>query len=249
MGQLKSLAKYLLWALLPFHKADSWPLTVKSGPAAGTKLILDLRVNGAYWLGRYDGWILDRLKVGQFLRPGGVAWDCGAYVGYYSAIFRKTVGDGGKVEVFEASSCNYERLKMLPKVNGWDNVSVHHLAVGPDHTEIEFAGELGGSSGPAAMSKTFVGKINTERVGCCGVDELIEERGVPVPDFIKFDLETAEEFALHNGQHLFSAKRPVLLLELHGRAVFPAVARFFESFGYQGWNILEFQDTEARPCP
>ena len=74
------------------------------------------------------------------------------------------------------------------------------------------------------MSKNVGHKANIEKVRCCGVDELIAEMGVPEPDFIKFDLEMAEEFALHNGDRLFPKKRPVILLELHGKAVLPKVA-------------------------
>jgi hypothetical protein len=119
--------------------------------------------------------------------------------------------------------------------------------VGIDHAMIEFAGDLEGSSGPAGMSKDVPPATKIERVQCSGVDELIQERGVSEPYFIKFDLETAEEFALHNGHQLFSIKRPVVLLELHGEVVLPAVAKFLKDYDYQGWNILEFDNEKAQP--
>jgi FkbM family methyltransferase len=245
---LKTLAKNMTWKILrPFHNDDSWPMCVLSGPAKGVMLNLDIRVNGAYWIGNYDKWILDHLQLQRWLKPGGVAWDCGAYVGYYGSIFRTVVGSAGIVDVFEASAKNYTRLAGMPKINGWENVTIHHLAVGSDHAVIEFAGDLEGSSGPAGMSKDIPHNTKIERVQCSGVDELIHERGVNEPDFIKFDLETAEEFALHNGDALFSSKRPILLLELHGEVVLPAVASFLKKYDYQGWNILEFDDAKAQP--
>lgn len=245
---LKKLAKNITWQILrPFHNNHFWPMSVLNGPAKGVKLNLDVRVNGAYWIGNYDKWILDRLQLQRWLKPGGVAWDCGAYVGYYASIFRTIVGTTGKVEVFEASAKNHARLAELPKINSWQNIIIHNLAVGSDHAVIKFAGDLGGSSGPAGMSKDVPLNTTVESVQCCGVDELIYERGISEPDFIKFDLETAEEFALHNGHVLFSTKRPVILLELHGLAVLPAVANFLKKYNYQGWNILEFDDVKAQP--
>ena len=80
-----------------------------------------------------------------------------------------------------------------------------------------------------------------------GVDELISLKNIKAPDFIKFDLESAEEFALHNGNDLFSRRRPVLLLELHGEKVLRPVADFFKKFSYVGWNILQFTDSSDLP--
>src|SRR5690242_20385110 len=94
--------KHTVWHILrPFHRASAWPMKVRSGPAQGAVLVLDVRQNGAYWLGTYDDWILSHIRIQDWLPQGGIAWDCGAYIGYYSAIFRRVVGDHGKVIAFE----------------------------------------------------------------------------------------------------------------------------------------------------
>src|ERR1700754_4852785 len=104
--------KQAIWhALRLFHNSAAWPMKVRSGPAEGAVLVLDLRRNGAYWLGTYDRWIFDRIQVRDWLPRGGVAWDCGSYVGYYAALFCNVVGDRGQVVAFEASSTNYGRLR------------------------------------------------------------------------------------------------------------------------------------------
>lgn len=248
MSALKQLTKNIFWGLQrPFRGKNFWPVRVRSGPAKDTWLQLDLRVNGAYYLGRYDNWIFDKLNINRWLKPGDVAWDCGSYVGYYAAVFRKITGEQGFVEVFEASTKNYSALKEMPTLNGWKNVRIHNLAIGPSHSTIEFAGELGGSSGPSGLSKTFADDVSREVVACSGVDEAILERGMRVPRFIKFDLETAEEFALHNGHVMFNQHRPVLLLELHGEKVIPSVANFFSKYDYRGWNILQFGQPSEIP--
>lgn len=240
--------KQAMWHLLrPFHSSGAWPMKIRSGPAKGAVLVLDLRQNGSYWLGTYDRWILDRIQIQNWLPEGGVAWDCGSYVGYYAAIFRRVVGSKGSVVAFEASTYNYNRLRQLPELNHWENVAVMHLAVGPDHSRIAFAGEAGGGSGPIGLFKEFDKYETSEIVACAGVDELCYERGMPLPDFVKFDLETAEAVALHNGDRMFAEKRPVLLLEVHGEKVLPAVGGFLSKYDYFARDVREFNQPLSRP--
>jgi len=224
-------------------------MKVRAGPAKGAVLVLDLRQNGSYWLGTYDQWILSHIRIQDWLPRGGVAWDCGAYTGYYAAIFRHAVGERGQVIAFEASTQNYERLRQMPALNGWPNVQITHCAVGPDHTKLDFAGELGGASGPAGI-KPLDHPMRSERVDCAGIDELCIERGVPVPDFIKLDLEGAEIFALHNGNCVFTEKRPVVLLEMHavrGGSCFPAVGSFLSKYDYLAWDVRRFDQRLSEP--
>jgi FkbM family methyltransferase len=223
------------------------PLKVRNGPAKGTLLRLDLRQHGQYWIGDYDAYAFDHIPWSRYLKAGDIAWDCGAYVGYYTAVFRKHVGDSGHVAVFEASAINHAELVKLPPNNGWRNVTVHHAAVGADHTEIEFVANLGGASGPFGLSKQYAASstLQIERVRCHGIDELVFEKQVPAPHLMKLDLESAEVFALHNGPRVFNETRPVILLELHGQEAAEAAGRFLEIYRYAGTpveNLLNFQE-------
>jgi len=236
----RTLAKHAAWRVLKLiHGRDIVPLRVLRGPARGAILSLDVRSQGAYWIGNYDEYAFARLPFRRYLRAGAVAWDCGAFVGYYAAVFRKIVGATGRVIVFEASSKNYPPLAALPALNRWSNVEIRREAVGGDHCEIEFVSNLGGASGPFGLSKQYAKDefLEVERVPCRGVDELVFERGVPPPDFIKFDLESAEEFALHNGPCTFAERRPAILLELHGEAARDAAGRFLETYRYAATTV------------
>jgi FkbM family methyltransferase len=230
MLALKSVAKSALAAVLPND------LRVLTGPARGARLRLDLRREGQYWLGNYDAWVFKYFPIADYLKPGQVAWDCGAYVGYYAACFRRLVGPTGQVYAFEASAANYGRLRVLPSNNSWPNVYIHHLAVGPEHTELSFVDNLGGACGPVGLSKDYgTQSVTTTVVRSCGVDELVYEMGVTAPHFIKFDLESAEEFALHNGCRVFTDHRPVLQVEVHNPTARDAFGRFLSEYGYHAW--------------
>lgn len=243
MKAIKSAVKSILYLLLPKKNGYS-KLKVLNGPAKGMYLTLDVRLEGSYWLGNYDQWIFDNIPFEEFIKPGSVVWDCGAYVGYYTCVFRKLAGDTGIVHTFEASKPNYERLKRLPHINNWSNVNIHYLAVGPDHTTLEFVDNLGGASGPFGLDKKYRegrDELQISKVECRGVDELVYEHNIDAPDFIKFDLESAEVQALHNGDRVFSEKRPYVMLELHGQEAKSAAGRFLDKYNYTGVYIIGFK--------
>lgn len=243
MKTLKCLIKKVIWLLIS-NKEGLNTLKILSGPAKGIKLRLDITKEGSYWLGTYDIWILGKIPLEKIIKSDWVVWDCGAYVGYYTAIFRK-IAYNGTIHTFEASGKNFSILKSLPAINNWKNVFIHHLAVGPDHSTIKFVNNLGGSNGPFGLSKNYnvpADKLEIEEVTCCGVDELVYERKIDAPDFIKFDLESAEEFALHNGDRVFSLKRPLVLLELHGDCALVAAGQFLEKYNYSAVLPWEMPD-------
>lgn len=245
MRLIKELFKLILFRLYP--REDGYNIVkVWSGPAKGVRMKIDIRLGASYLKGDYDAWIFNRVKLAEIVKPGMVAWDCGAFYGYYAAIFRSLVGAAGKVEVFEASATNFGVVSSLPRLNGWDNVRVHNLAVGPDHTEIQFTRNLGGSSGPVGLSKQYEENehIELETVKCCGVDELIDELGMAAPDIIKFDLESAEVYALHNGHGLFTGKRPLVMLELHGIEALKAAGEFLEKYDYCAYSVWQLDRSD-----
>lgn len=245
---LKKLVKTFLFKLLSGKRGYS-DVKVLSGPAKGAKLRLDFRKEASYWLGSYDKWIFDAVPFDKIIKPGFILWDCGTYVGYYTAVFRKIIGDNGFIYAFEASQTNFERVKHLPALNKWDNIKVLNMAVGPDHTTIQFVNNLGGANGPYELSKIYQqaeNELDIKIVKCAGVDELVFELGIEMPDFIKFDLETAEEFALHNGDRVFREKRPLVLLELHGQKAKEAAGLFFEKYNYGGVIMANMPNATER---
>jgi len=240
------LKKYIKSALSKIlgNKEGICVVKVLTGSAKGIKLTLDLKKESSYWLGTYDKWILDRVNLDHIIKPGWVAWDCGAYVGFYASIFRKLVGTNGFVYAFEASKENFDRLKNLPKINNWENVFILNEAVGPDHTVINFISNQGGASGPVTETRGLNEVIKIEQVVSRGVDELVFDMGIKPPNLIKFDLETAEIFALANGDHVYTTYKPILLLELHGRDCLIAASKFLDKYNYMAQDIYFLPEKE-----
>ncbi|MEJ5992839.1 FkbM family methyltransferase [Pedobacter sp. Du54] len=241
---IKSIIKNILFKVLSGNKNHA-DLRVLSGQAKGVKLRIDIRKEGSYFLGTYDKWILDRIDLSKYIKPGMIAWDCGAYIGYYSALFRRCVGTSGEVFAFEASSTNYKIVKEVPRLNKWTNVKVINIAVGLENSVIRFSDNLNGSNGPVGMDKTFDKNVDVIEVECRGVDEIIAMGLAKTPDFIKFDLETAEIYALKNGDQLFSIKKPILLLEIHGEASYEAAGKFLKKYHYKAANVYDFPEPKT----
>lgn len=241
----KKIIKHILFILTSSGK-DYNKYKVLSGPAKGVVLNLDIRKEAAYWVGNYDSWILKNLQIEKIIKKGDTVWDCGAYVGFYSGIFRNIVGEEGKVVAFEAVKNTFERLKCLPEINNWNNVIIKHCAVGPENSEIQFVSNLNGSNGPYGLSKIYNEKdtLEIETVKCYGIDELLN-MGIPIPDVIKFDLESAEVFALMNGDRLFKTKRPILFLELHGQEAFDTTVKFLDKYNYLAKDISKYRDPNS----
>ena len=127
MSRFKAFVKELLFNVLSKTKGYS-DLSVLTGQAKGVKLRIDLRKEGSYFLGTYDKWIFDKIDFSQYIKPGMIIWDGGAYIGYYTAVFRKCIGQHGEIFTFEASTKNYNVVKYLPILNKWDNVHILNLA-------------------------------------------------------------------------------------------------------------------------
>jgi FkbM family methyltransferase len=243
MFKIKSVVKSILFGLLSGGKQYA-DLKVLSGQAKGATLRIDIRKEGSYFLGTYDKWIFDNIKFSNYVKPGMIIWDCGAYIGYYSAVFRKCIGESGEIYAFEASTTNYNVVKKLPSLNNWNNIHVLNLAVGPENSVIKFADNLGGSNGPVGLSKQYKDVLEVIEVECRGVDEIIELKKAKAPDFIKFDLESAEVFALHNGRKLFKEKKPLILLEIHGEEAFNAAGLFLEEYCYEAAYVGDFPNPQ-----
>src|SRR5262249_10345857 len=160
-----------------------------SGPSRGTQLVVDIRTEASYWLGSYDRKVL--ATIIQLIKPGQIAYDCGAFLGYYAAAMRTAVGETGKGFLFEGSSVNYSRAARLPEMNSWRNVEVHHLAIGQARSRVCFISDQGAASGPASKWGNEPDHLSesVETVECAGIDELVYERGFQPPHFLKMDLE------------------------------------------------------------
>ena len=199
------------------------PVVVRSGPAAGVKLLIDPQTEKFFWTGAHELPVQTALQ--RLLRPGATFWDVGAHAGFFTLLAARIVGRTGNVEAFEPMPGNRRRLAIAVELNGATNVRVHDCAVS------DRAGDatLYGSSASVTWSLVAEsGASDAVSVATRTLDSLAQS--LPPPDVLKVDAEGSELAVLRGGVELLQERRPAILLEADEqgiadvRAALPAYA-------------------------
>lgn len=164
-------------------------------------------------------WEKESLKwCRKLIRPGMVAVDIGAHIGYYTRIFSRLVGDSGRVFSFEPSSENFPVLSKNFSAGKHRNVTLFNKAVGAENTK----GTLFVSPGHSnhSLNAGFTESVGQEQVEIVPLDLALSRQGVSQVDFIKVDVEGSEIRAL-NGMSGIIANSPNLhmLVEYNPKAL------------------------------
>jgi FkbM family methyltransferase len=236
--QIKPLARFLRNTLN--EAAPSGPTEVKiaAGGAVGMKMRLDLQLEKDYWLGTYEADL--QTAVDELVKPGWVAYDVGANIGFVSLILAQKLGESGKIFAFEALPDNLERLRAHVEMNDLaSRVTVIPGAVTATSERVRF---LKGPSGAMGKAEGSAGRSEQDResieVPGIALDDFIYRDGNPPPQIIKMDIEGGEVLALQGMSRVLTETRPVILLELHG----PEAARVaWETLTTAGYQICRMQ--------
>jgi len=81
------------------------------------------------------------------------------------------------------------------------------------------------------------GNSETMTVRCMSLDEAYLDPAIPNPDFIKLDIEGAEQFALKHADRISSELSPVIMLELHNPECDRAAWEFARATGYRLFSL------------
>ena len=191
-------------------------IQVAAGGLAGAHLLLDLQQEKDYWLGTYETDLQIAMK--EWVKPGRLAYDVGANIGYNTLLLARVVGEGAGVVAFEALPANVERLRQNLALNReGTRVQVVAAAVTDRSGEVQFLvgpsddmGKVAGSAGRQA------GYAQEMRVSAISLDDFVYGQGNPPPQVVKMDIEGGEVLALPGMRRILREAHPTLLLELHG---------------------------------
>jgi FkbM family methyltransferase len=225
---LGRLARYPL-KLLPATSV----MPILRGPLRGKKWIVSSQRH-AFWLGAYEP-EMQRLFV-KVVKPGGVFYDIGANVGFYSLLASQLVG-AGKVIAFEPSPENVRYLRRHLDLNQCSNVEIFDLALCDREGYAHFLDDGTGSMGRLESHGSL-------RVRTSTLDALVQAQKIPPPDYLKMDIEGAEFQALSGACECFQQYKPVLFLATHGKEIHAHCCELLNSWGYK----MEFvrQQSEDR---
>ncbi len=232
-ARLSRVLRPLVNALLP---AAPTTITVRSGPARGTRLRIDPRHEKFYWTGIHEVGVQETFV--RLLRSGATVWDVGAHIGFFTALAARCVGPGGHVHAFEPLPANRIRLLETIELNGLGAVEVHPTAVASR------AGtrQLYWHSSTAMWGLVERANVQHIEVPCVTLDGLLAERSFGIPALVKVDVEGAELEVLRGGLRLITETSAVLVVEFtdagvvaEARSLFPGHA--FEALSDRHWLL------------
>jgi FkbM family methyltransferase len=143
-------------------------------------------------------------------RKGDVVVDAGAFVGRYTLMASKIVGETGSVLSFEPDSRAYQVLKRNVMVNNATNVRMFNLALSSYDGQCEFSfNEPGLSSQKYQIGQKVI-------IPCRTLDSILAKEKVTRVDWVKVDVEGNEAEVLKGMTRLLDTNRKVkCIFELH----------------------------------
>lgn len=156
--------------------------------------------------------------INRIIKPGWVCVDVGANIGIISRVLAKQAGLSGKVFAFEALNRNVVTMKRINRLSRYKSIiHAENIAVS-DGTLSEVS--LFPGRGSADTEWNIVGhdvdgnkKEAAMRIQSTSLDNYFKPESIV--NFIKIDIEGAENLALRGMRRILRESRPVLFVEFH----------------------------------
>ena len=176
----------------------------------------------------------------DFLRPGDVAVDAGAYKGGYTYWMRQHVGASGQVFAFEPQPELADFLARVVHAFSWTNVHVEQVGLSASRGERTLHAPGAGPSQGASLYETHADSSTRRyQVPIESLDDFLEghqlSRQVAL---IKCDVEGHELDVFRGAEKTLANDRPYLLFECEARhlpnGLVDDVFAHLERLGYRG---------------
>lgn len=183
----------------------------------------------------------------HLVRPGDVALDIGANLGYYTRTLSRLVGPSGRVYAVEPMP---PMLAVLGRnLRGRANCVVLPYALGDGERTVRMANDSARRTGYLGTGQNFV----DETGGAAEVEFPAEMRrgsrlfaGLERLDFIKCDIEGYELHVMREMRPLLERFRPVVLIETGGENR-PQIIRLFTELDYAGFTLENGREVPLDP--
>jgi FkbM family methyltransferase len=188
------------------------------------------------------------------LRPGGVAMDVGANVGWHTLLMARSVGDQGRVMAVEPNPSVRERLNQHVNINKFDHVDILPFAASDTDGTAEFYGiaaEAVNSGSSHLLAKGDNRASDQINVETRKIDRMISEAGIQRLDFIKLDIEGHEWPALMGAQDSIARFRPHIVFEYgadYAIGTPDEMTKFFKKHRYRLFSLRRSGAPEMRPA-
>ncbi len=171
---------------------------------------------------------------------GKIVYDVGAMEGIFTLFFCKAVGEKGYVISFEPNPINYKILCKNVNLNGFKNIKIYNSALGIMNGML-FLSVLKWHRGSGTLLKNRdkSGRTISYFVAVKNLDILINSDNLPIPNFIKIDIEGFEIEVLNGMTKLLEKHKPELFIEVHDfiKDNMRNIILFLEKFSYSFYHV------------
>ncbi len=228
---LRRVARFVSGRLMPRRA-----YRVRRGPLKGARFILGSLSGEGGGASVYVGEMEPEQTAAMAwaIKAGGVFFDIGANVGYYTILASRLVGSGGKVVAFEPLPRNIEFLRQHIDLNAAANVTLKPFAVSEKKGIVRFA--LGPDS---AMG--HIGDEGELEVATTTIDDIVSELDI-TPDVMKIDVEGAEREVFLGAASMFETAKPVIFLSTHSDELRGWCLEHLRGLGYKIKPLIGGED-------
>jgi FkbM family methyltransferase len=173
-----------------------------------------------------------RLK--ESLKEGDVVIDVGANWGLHTLYSSRLVGETGQVIAIEPFPLAYTELEWHVMKNKCDNVVVLHCAVGKFNGEIKMVSNIDASQGIVSDRCIVKDDLCDEiLVQNKTLDSIVQEMDPGKIDFVKIDVEGAEDYVLQGAEKTIDKFRPKIIIDPHTPENDLFIGKWFSERGYK----------------
>ena len=201
-----------------------------------------------------------RALLRKVLRPGSVAIDVGANVGWHTLLMANLAGDSGKVFAAEANPSVRERLAANVEMNGLRNVEIVPYAMADRPQVLEFVApdHASFSAGDGhVVGADDLPDPRTIRVEALTLDHLVMEKRISRWDLLKIDVEGFEWPVLQGGCESIARLRPVVAFEFNasyavrGEGTEQSFRNYFQELSYEvlALSRVGLRETSSKTWP
>ncbi len=237
---LKRVAPVLIAA----KRGESVPIIV--GPLRGMHLPRPVAIqNLGMLVGRYEASVVRKILSLEGLIK--VAYDIGSHVGYMALVLCRC-GGAESVYAFEPVPSNATLIQAIAAYNRLNSkIVVVPKAVANENGAKRMYSYITSSMSflDSARDGQPVSPDDAFTVEACTLDSFVFENSVMPPDFIKLDVEGAEDLALQGALQTIRTFHPRMLIEIHGPQNAERVWSRLTPFQYE-WSHIEASGKENR---
>ena len=165
-------------------------------------------MDGAAW------WNNEKRILSPYVKPGAIAIDVGANLGFLTTLCSQMVGSSGCVHSFEPSPATYLKLLEVIKANGLKNVKSHNVGCGEVPAIMKLSvTESSGNSSLRLRDDLPYRVRKTQDVKIVVLDEYLGS-DLSRLDFLKIDTEGFEDSVLLGARNILMKFHPIIYLEL-----------------------------------